>query len=106
MNIKPELKEKYEHYVKINCEDEYSKAVIKAGEAVMTALDDGKTVEDAHNAIYGKDLTGYMAGAAIQAVCHFHPRGEEMRLWWNKRWGVKEDKGGVVNPAILEINGK
>ena len=37
----------------------------RAGKAMMTALDEGKPVEEAHTALHGRDLTGCMAGAAI-----------------------------------------
>lgn len=34
----------------------------RAGNAMMTALVEGKPVEEAHNARQGHDLTGFMAG--------------------------------------------
>jgi hypothetical protein len=100
--MKKELKEEYDNYVKKNSEDGYSKAVVKAGEVVMKLLDEGKTPEEAEQGLYNLDLTGFMAGAAIQAVCHFHERGEEMKTWWNRSYGV-ENGEGVVNPAIMTI---
>ena len=99
MTLKSGLEKEYTHYIEVNS-DPYSKAVIDAGEAVGTALDEGKTLQEAHDALYGGGLTGFMAGSAIQAVCHFHPRGEELRVWWNEKHGVKSDKG-VVNPALI-----
>lgn len=102
MNIKPELQTKYEEYVAINSGDDYSKAVIEAGEAVGKALDEGKTPEEAEKALHGFGLTGYMAGAAASAVAHYHVRGEEFRVWWNKQYNV-ESESGTVNPAILTV---
>ena len=102
--MEKELQKEYEKYVKIN-KDGYSKAVIKAGEKVMKLLDEGKTPEEAEKGLYGNGLTGYMAGAAIQAVVHFHERGEEIREWWNARYGVKNAKG-TVNPALMTIKTK
>jgi hypothetical protein len=104
MNIKPDLQKEYDHYVKINS-DGYSEAVIIAGEKVMELLDEGKTPEEAGEGLHGQDLTGFMAGAAIQAVVHFHERGDEVKEWWNNRYGVKDAKG-VVNPAIVTIKTK
>ena len=98
------MQKEYDRYVKIN-QDEYSKAIIKAGEVVMKLLDEGKTPEEAKKGLNGLDLTGYMAGATIQAVVHFHERGKEMKEWWNNQYGVKNAKG-VVNPAIITLTKK
>jgi len=102
--MKKELQKEYSHYVSIN-NDPYSKAVIRAGERVMTLLDEGKTPEEAEKGLNGDGLTGYMAGAAINAVVHFHERGKEIKEWWNAKYGVKNAKG-VVNPAIITIRNK
>jgi hypothetical protein len=102
MTIKPELQQEYDKYVEINSEDEYSKACITAGEAFGNALDEGKTFEEANAAMCEAEdgLTGFMASMAVKAVAHFHPRGEEVRVWWNERNGVKSDKG-IVNTAVM-----
>ena len=104
MNIKQGLEKEYAHYVEIN-DDPYSKAVIRAGEKVMVLLDEGKTPEEAEQGLHGEDLTGYMAGAAISAVVHFHTRGEEMKKWWNREQGGTGEEKGTINPAIIEIGG-
>lgn len=103
MNIKKELTAEYQKYVEINSGDGYSKATMKAGEVVMKLLDEGKTCEEAAKALYGQDLTGYMAGAAIQVVVHFHERGEEMKKWWNRSYGGTGEEKGTINPAIITI---
>lgn len=102
--MKKELQKEYEFYVSKN-QDGYGNACIKAGEAVMKLLDEGKSPEEAEKGLHGFGLTGFMAGAAIQGVCHFHERGEEMKEWWNNQYGVKNAKG-VVNPAIVEVGEK
>jgi len=103
MNIKKELEKEYADY-EANNEDGYGNACVLAGESVMALLDEGKTPEEAERGLHGHGLTGFMAGAAIQGVCHFHERGEEMRVWWNEKHGVSKDKKGVVNPALVTIN--
>jgi hypothetical protein len=103
--MKKELQEEYEKYKAINSADGYSKAVVTAGESVMKALDDGETPEKAIKTLETSNLTMFMAGAAIQAVVHFHERGEEVRVYWNKKYG-SEAKKGVVNPAIMTFKGK
>ncbi len=102
--MKKELQKEYESYVSKN-QDGYGKACIDAGEAVMKLLDEGKTPKEAEKGLHGNDLTGFMAGAAMHGVCYFHERGEEMKKWWNGKYGVKDGKG-VVNPAIVTIKEK
>lgn len=99
--MKKELQQEYESYVSKN-QDPYGSACIKAGEAVMRLLDEGKTPAEAEDGMHGHDLTGFMAGAVAQAVVHFHERGEEFQAYWNKKFG-SDSKEGVVNPAIVTI---
>ena len=103
MKTKKGLEKKYKSYVKVN-KDGYSLAVIKSGEAVGKALDEGKTPAEADESM-GDDLTGFQAGCVAQAIAHFHPKGEEYRKWWNKQYGV-EDAKGIVNPAVVTIKSK
>lgn len=103
MTTKPGTEEEYAQYVHINSEDDYSKACVDAGEAVGKLLDEGATAEDALKALDGLGLTGYMAFAATKAVAHFHPRGEEIRVAWNKDWGAEKLERGLVNPAIITV---
>lgn len=103
MKIKKELESEYEKYI-TNNKDAYGKCAVDAGESVGKALDKGVTPEEAMGELSKhKDLTGFLAGAAIEGVCYFNPRGEELRIAWNKKYNVTEDKGGVVNPAIITI---
>lgn len=64
-----------------------------------------KIIWDAVENVNAGDLTIYMAGCVAQIVSGHHSRGEEFRKKWNKSYGVNEKKakGGVVNPATLEI---
>jgi hypothetical protein len=108
MRIKPEKQEAYNKYVEINTPDIYSKAVIDAGEAFGNAVDEGKSFDEADvimsSTVTG--MTGYMAGAAMSALVNFHLRGQEIKEWWNKKWGGTGQEGGVVNPAIINIKEK
>ena len=94
----------YAEYVAENS-DGYGGACVKAGEAVMELLDEGKTPEEAKSGLHGFGLTGFMAGAAISGVSHFHQRGEEMKLWWNRNVSGEPDEAGVNNPAIITLKG-
>lgn len=105
MKIKEGLEKEYEEYIRINS-DSYSKAVIDAGESVGNVLDEGKTPEEAGEVLNGQGLTGYMAGATISAIVKFHSRGEEVRIWWNSKYGVSKEEKGTVNPAILTLKEK
>lgn len=103
MKIKEGLESQYQEYVDKN-KDPYSKACVKAGERVGALLDEGKSPEEAEKGLHGFGLTGFMAGAAISGVVRFHPRGEEMKAWWNKENPHGEpDSNGTNNPAIITI---
>lgn len=103
MKIKEGMEAEYKSYVEKN-DDPYGSACIKAGEAVGQLLDEGKTPEEAGKGVHGHGLTGFMAGAAISGVVRFHPRGEEMKVWWNKENPHGEpDDTGTNNPAIITI---
>ncbi len=104
INIKPELQEEYDKYVAINQEDEYSKQVITCGELFMKGIDSNKTLDEAlDSAVKGFGLTGYMVGALIETAAHFHQRGDEIKSWWNKRYGGTGEEKGTINPAIVTM---
>ena len=105
MKIKQELEQDYKKYVEINKDDEYSKVCVDAGEVFGNTLDDGKTCDEAERTMLDAEsgMTGFMVSMAMKAVAHFHPRGEEVRVWWNEKNGVKSDKN-IVNTAILNID--
>lgn len=104
--IKPELKDEFAKVVGKSCLDPYSFGVVEATIKVISALDKGKTVDEANNEMYGMGISGFMAGCVAEWVSKFHERGDEFRIYWNTKWGVDEAeaKGGVVNPAIVTIN--
>lgn len=105
MIVKKGMEEEYEKYVAKN-QDGYGNAAIRAGAAVGKTLTEGKTLKESYDAMYGHDLTGALAGCVASAIVHFHKRGDEFRKFWNKQYGVSENKKGIVNPAIITIGEK
>ena len=103
--IKPDKVEQFKQFVSENCLDPYSFGVVRAVVKVMTALDQGKTVKDSPDEMYGEGLTGFMAGCAANVVSDVHIRGEEFKDFWNLQFGItpEQAKGGVVNPAIMTV---
>ncbi len=104
MKIIKGKEEEYQKYHDVNQDDDYSKACITAGEVFMKALDEGKSCDAAEEEMCKAEagLTGFMVSMIMKAAAHFHERGEEVRLWWNEKNGVKSDHR-IVNTAILNI---
>lgn len=88
---------------KLSNTDAYSSCAIEASAHTMCLLDEGKTPEKACEVGFAnKCLTGYLASCAAGIVSHVHERGEEFRIYWNDKYGVKSDKG-CVNIAMLTV---
>ena len=98
-----------------NNQDPYGKACVNVARRVMEILDEGKDF-DTHQIICQADddikaggITGFMAGMVAQMVSRCHERGEEFRRKWNgdnqigDEGNKANEKGGVLNPAILQI---
>lgn len=105
MKIRPELQNDYNRYVEINA-DAYSKAVVCAGERLGRMLDEGKNPAEVIKSLSWKgldSLTVYMAGAAVRTVCHFNPRGDELRIEWNKQYDTDEYGKSAVSSARFTI---
>lgn len=101
--------------------DSYGSCCVGVAKRVMEILDgpgwQNRVInkEDTYNLINQADkdvkaggITGFMAGMVAQMVSQCHSLGEEFRRAWNEEHGVKKenDKGGVVNPAIITIGVK
>jgi hypothetical protein len=92
--VKPELVKEWRRYVNSIIRDFCGAAIIKASLAVMQALTEGKSPEEAEkeakNAIYCEPhlegITGVIAAAVAGTVVHFHHRGEEFRNYWNRQY--------------------
>lgn len=103
MSLKPGTEKEWEETKKVNMKDAYSRCVVCTVLDVGAKLDSGESPEVAMKyAGHKYDITGFQAGCVAQWVAHFHPRGEEFRVWWNKEYGVSSDKG-VVNPAVMTL---
>lgn len=60
-----------------------------------------KIAESVIDESYG--ITGFMYGMAVAILAEFWLHGDQLRIWHNENYGVYEDNGGTVNPAILTI---
>ena len=101
MQVKKGLEEEFKK-IQDSTTDDYGKAILAAMEAVGTALDEGKEVAEAHDQMFGKELTGFMAGVAAALIHRFNPRGDEFKKFFNELFGA--DSENVVNPAIVTID--
>jgi len=113
-------KEKWNKCVEIN-KDSYGKCCVDVARRVMELLDENNeplkpgyhpNIRTPHGLICkaNKDIdkssiTGFMAGCVASMVSECHSRGEEFRKAWNTQY-TKEEKDGVVNPAILTFKNK
>ena len=48
-------------------------------------------------------ITGFQFGCAVSVLSQTWKHGEELRKVHNKKYGVSEEKKGIVNPAILSV---
>ena len=115
--MKPELKEEWQKEWEESDKDEptdmpgmgdYTKGILRVAEKVMEYLDKGEPVDaealiQKANKELDEGITGYMAGMVAFCVTKYHTKSEEFKKSWNKSWG-DEDRGGVINPALLTIN--
>ena len=104
-------KKKWNSYVKKN-KDNYGKCCVDIARQVMKILDEEKDFDPhfliryAENDIGEEGITGFMAGAIATMVSQCHSRGKEFNEKWNKSYGIKEEKKGTINPAILTYTPK
>ncbi len=77
------------------------------GKLMQIEVSKGKTIEWCYG--YTQDglgflgISGFQFGCAVGILSQTWKHGEELRKYHNKKYGVPEDKEGVVNPAILKI---
>lgn len=100
-----------------NNKDSYGKCCVDVAREVMRLLDTPEYIKfDTHKVICDADkninaggITGFMAGAVASMVSQCHSRGEEFRKQWNIDNQIMDEgeraneSGGVLNPAILNI---
>ena len=107
--VKPETAEEWMQFADNNTNDGYSVFVVKAVISMMKKFEEGISFEEAEKQVYNEELglSGFMAGAAANALSHFAKNGDAYRDHWNKQYGVEDaEEKGTVNPAILSINKK
>ena len=111
MKVKPELEAKYQEYKTLNSKDPYSARIVSYGEdwanLMEAELEAGKSLEDiadpTRTTADTDGITGFMHGAAVNALAHFWQHGEALRIWHNAKYNVSPNTKGVVNPAILTV---
>jgi formate dehydrogenase maturation protein FdhE len=112
VSCKPGMEKEFQKLIEANTRDAYSAAAIKGTMFIMKALDDGKTPEEAFDKNEELDalgLTRAMGACAASIIVSYHARGEEFRVWWNKRWqlGDEGDKAnesdGLLNPSVMSM---
>ena len=118
MKIKQGLESEYAQY-KANNDDPYSKAAVDYAEQwaslMESAIAEGKVIEDvAKQLSHDADtdgITGFMYGCAVEGLAHFWEHGEQLRRWHNLDTQIQHEgekaneSGGVLNPALLNIEG-
>ena len=88
----------------------YGAVVVGSTINVLAALATGSEPKDAAKDV-SDELTGFQMGAEASMVSQLAPRGEEFRRWWNLETQIgtegerANERGGVLNPALMEIGG-
>lgn len=107
--VKPEMVEEWLQFVDNNSNDGYSVVVVKASISMMKKMEDGVSFEEAETQVYNEEfgLSGFLSGATANALSHFSKKGNEYRVYWNRKYGVEDlEEKGTINPAILTIKSK
>lgn len=81
---------------------------MEEGEKIAQMIDDGKALEEI-DAEISSEHSGNTYGCALSlGIKNAANRGnaENIRQEHNLEYGVKEDKQGVVNPAVLTVQRK
>lgn len=118
MRIKHGMKKKYQEWLDKNI-DGYSRTCfvyaerwadlleleyIKAIDVPMKDIIE-KYADDLSHKADEEGITGFMAGVAASILSQCWEYGKDLKLWWNKQWGV-ENAEGTVNPAVMTIGVK
>lgn len=114
-NIKPEAVEAWNKGLEKNT-DPYGRQVYLYAARWANMMDEmielGYTLEDQADKLSHKadisGLSGFMYGLAVSLLHQSWVHGEQLRLWHNKQYRSEgqEDKGGVINPAVMTIGEK
>ena len=118
MKLKTGTEDEYSKYKAINADNPYSARVVSYGEDWANLMEarfaQGEKIADCADATSREadtdGITGFMYGCAVQALAHFWEHGEALRLWHNLKTQIGKEgeraneSGGVLNPAILNID--
>jgi hypothetical protein len=112
MKIKVGKEKEFEQFAEKNSKDFYSRGIIdyakRWAELMEKEIESGAKVADIADrtsATADTDgITGYMYGCAVSFLSNFWEYGEDLRKWHNHEYDY--DGEGVVNPAILVIEGE
>jgi len=96
---------------KANNTNPYGSAIFRYAEKWANLMEErltkGEKIEDIAKELSHKadteGITGFMYGCAVSILSQCWEYGEELREWHNKQYNY--DGKGVVNPAVLKING-
>ncbi len=110
MLIKPGFEEKWKEYVEINSKEDYSKACITCTIKFCEYFEEGKTFDQAEKLLLrtklGKELTAMMVVMIIRGIIKYHPRGEEVKEWWNKKHGITDKTIKEMGAKIASVTSK
>lgn len=92
-----------------NNKDPYGAATVKYAvtwaESMEGLIAQGQSIQDIADKTSSnadtEGITGFMYGAAVNALTHAWYWGDELKAWHNKEYNYAGD--GVVNPAILTV---
>lgn len=120
MKIKQGKESAYRHYKQINSDHPYSLGVVtyseRWAELMEARIERGEKIKDfaepTSTEADTEGITGFMYGCAVQALAEFWEHGEALRLWHNVKTQIgtegdeANERGGVLNPAVLNLRPK
>ena len=110
---------KWNEFVKVNSVCFYSKGVVDFAERWANLMEErmaggGNVADVAKQASHDADtdgITGFMYGCAVSTLSETWKFGEELRRWHNldsqihHEGEAANERGGVLNPAVLVVKG-
>lgn len=109
--VKPAMADGWSEFARVNTQDGYSCAVVRASIAGLRVLSEGAALDDVKRAALAAEpgLSGYQMGAVAHNIASFAARGEEWRLHWNAQYLSGKELAaskGTVNPAVMTLHFK
>ena len=112
MKIREGKEEDWKKIVAINQKDDYSKDCVIYAESWANLIENGmKTGLELENIAWDasfkaegiEEITGFMVGMAAGILSEVWEHGDQLKIWWNKRHGMKPEQKGVANPALVTV---